>query len=58
MDSRYQPCYKKRYSFNWKEEQKNQVFKLTLKDKNDILGLMSLKIFPAELRIHISLLAL
>ena len=54
----YKQITQKRYFFNWKEEQKYQVLKLSLKDKDDILGLMSLELIPAEFRIRISLLAL
>ncbi|MBL0911302.1 MAG: hypothetical protein IBJ09_02930 [Bacteroidia bacterium] len=48
----YRRITKKRYFFNWKKEQKHQVLKLSLKDKDDILGLMSLELIPAEFRIR------
>ena len=47
-----------RYSFNWKKLKKeNVIYKLTLKDNGDILGLMALHDYPAEERIEIKLLA-
>jgi len=47
---------KKRYFFDWKEERKQEIFKLTLEEKNDILGLISIERIPNEWRIHIRLL--
>jgi len=45
------------FSFDWKEEAKNEVFKIYLKDESDnILGLLSLKDHPDEHRIHLNLI--
>jgi len=52
----YQHLTKNRYFFNWKEEANYEVYKLTLIDKPDILGLISLERIPSEWRIHIRLL--
>lgn len=47
----------KQYTFDWKEESKNEVYKIYLKDKdNDILGLISLIDIPDERRIHLNLI--
>ncbi len=49
----------KRYSFNWKKLQKDTaIYKLTLVDSTDILGLIGLVDYPAEERTEIKLLAL
>ena len=48
---------KARYFFNWKSELKYDVFKLSLVDNNEILGLMSLAYFEDEKRVEIKLLA-
>lgn len=45
-----------RYFFNWKEERGYEVYKLVIKDTNDILGLISIERIPQEWRIHIRLL--
>ncbi len=45
-----------RYFFNWKEEKGYEVYKLVIKDTNDILGLISIERIPQEWRIHIRLL--
>lgn len=47
---------KPRYYFDWKEERKQEVFKLVIKGQNDILGLVSIERIPSEWRIHIRLL--
>lgn len=47
---------KKRYFFNWKIEEKYEVFKLVIENTNEILGLISIERIPEEWRIHIRLL--
>lgn len=47
---------KARYLFDWKEEKKEEVYKLVLKGQKDILGLVSIERIPSEWRIHIRLL--
>ena len=47
---------KKRYSFNWKAEKEQTIYKI-LKDQTDILGLMSIEYYKSESRIHVRLLA-
>jgi len=46
----------KRYFFDWKAEQKYEVFKLRKVVSTDILGLISLESIPNEWRVHIRLL--
>lgn len=55
-DIDYKLITKSRYFFNWKEENKYEVYKLVLEGNNDILGMMSLEKIPNEWRIHIRLL--
>jgi len=55
-NSDYKSITKKRYFFNWKEEQEYEVYKLALEDTEDRLGLVSVETIPKELRIHIRLL--
>lgn len=52
----YTSISKARYFFDWKEEKKEEVYKLVLKGEKDILGLVSIERIPAEWRIHIRLL--
>jgi hypothetical protein len=47
---------RRRYFFDWKEEKGREVYKLTLTDSLDILGLISIERIPEEWRIHIRLL--
>jgi len=47
---------KRRYFFEWKTEKKFHVYKLTIENDEDILGLVSFEIIPDEWRIHIRLL--
>jgi hypothetical protein len=48
----------KRYSFNWKKlKNESVIYKLTLVDDDDILGLIGLVDYPAEERTEIKLLA-
>jgi len=48
----------KRHSFNWKKAKDSAaLFKLTLTDNDDILGLIALLYFPEEERIEIKLLS-
>ncbi len=42
--------------FNWNTERKNEVFKIRLKNSDEILGLMSLLDFKKELWLKINLL--
>lgn len=45
-----------RYFFNWKKEQKQEVYKLRIVGTIDVLGLISLERIPEEWRVHIRLL--
>jgi hypothetical protein len=48
---------KKRYSFDWKMERGvADMFKLTIANRSDILGLVSVMDFPVELRLQIRLI--
>ena len=47
---------KKRYFFDWKEENELELYKLRIVDTNDILGLVSCERIPEEWRVHIRLL--
>jgi len=47
----------KEFVFDWELEQPTELYKLYLKDdESQILGLLSLKDYPEELRIHINLI--
>lgn len=46
-----------KYHFDWEIEKVNTVYKLKFIDNDEILGLMSLEIYPAESRIEVVLLA-
>lgn len=47
----------KEFVFDWELEQATELYKLYLKDdESQILGLLSLKDYPEELRIHINLI--
>lgn len=48
---------KKKHFFNWKIEKENEILKLTIKEKSEILGLISYEFIPEEWRIHIRLLS-
>jgi len=48
---------KRRYSFNWKTEKEQLVYKLRIAGQDDILGLMSLEFHDAEYRVHVRLVA-
>ena len=52
----YKSLSKARYFFDWKEERKQEVYKLVKKGQHEILGLVSIERIPAEWRIHIRLL--
>jgi len=56
-ESDYKRITKKRYSFNWRLEKDNIVYKLTIKGEADILGLISVKYVDIEERLEIKLLA-
>lgn len=45
-----------RYFFDWNKEADFEIFKLTIKGKDDILGLISFETIIEEMRIHIRLL--
>jgi hypothetical protein len=47
---------RKRYYFDWKSEQYEEVYKLCKAGSDDILGLISFERIPEEWRIHIRLL--
>jgi len=44
------------FDFDWSLEVGNEVYKIIIKDKKEILGLISLINFPEEFRIHINLI--
>ena len=46
----------KDFTFDWSEEVEYEVFKITLKGEQEILGLVSLIDVPREFRIHINLI--
>jgi len=48
---------KKRYFFDWKQEKQYEIYKLTIKDHSDILGLVSCEFIRDEWRIHIRLIS-
>lgn len=52
----YKLLTKSRYFFDWKKEKNHEVYKLILKDSNEILGLLSLERVIEEWRVHIRLL--
>ncbi len=52
----YKALGKRRYFFDWKEEQNEEVYKLVIQGEKTILGLISLERIPSELRVHIRLL--
>ena len=55
-DGDYDHLDKDRYFFDWRIEQRQEVYKLQIKGSSDILGLVSLERIPSEWRIHIRLL--
>ncbi|MHA8065777.1 hypothetical protein V7S76_03745 [Aquirufa sp. ROCK2-A2] len=57
QDSDYKKITKSKYHFNWKNQKEHDVYKLRLVESEEILGLMSLKVYINELRIEIVLLA-
>ncbi|CAM3409354.1 hypothetical protein [Aquirufa ecclesiirivi] len=57
QDSDYKEITKSKYHFNWKKQKENDVYKLRLIESEEILGLMSMKVYTAEKRIEIVLLA-
>ncbi len=52
----YKSLSKARYSFDWKEEKEQEVYKLVMKGQREIPGLVSIERIPSEWRIHIRLL--
>lgn len=54
----YKSITKARFWFDWKEEMAYDVFKLCIKDSDNILGLISLNTVHDESRIEIRLLAI
>lgn len=46
----------KNFTFEWDQEKNGEVFALTLKDKEEILGLVSITDNKEEFRVHINLL--
>jgi len=53
----YKAITKENYFFNWKLEQDKEVYKICIKDKSKILGLVSIERIPEEWRIHVRLLS-
>lgn len=56
-DSDYEITTEVDYHFDWQLEKGNDVYKLKFSNDDEILGLMSLKVVPQEMRIEIVLLA-
>lgn len=54
--SDFKQITKRRYFFDWKVEQLQDVFKLRIVGEEDILGLISFETMPMEWRIHVRLL--
>ncbi len=52
----YKQLSQNRYYFDWKAENKFEIYKLQVVGQNDILGLISFQRIPGEWRIHIRLL--
>jgi hypothetical protein len=48
---------KKRYFFDWKLEKKYEIYKVTIREQSEILGLVSFEFIPEEWRIHIRLIS-
>jgi len=46
----------KNFSFDWSVESNNQVFKIILKEKEEVLGIVSVIDISEELRLHINLI--
>ncbi|NET37370.1 MAG: hypothetical protein F6K19_35985 [Cyanothece sp. SIO1E1] len=46
----------RRFYFDWRQESKNQILKITIKGDDKVLGLISVSDIPDEYRIHINLL--
>jgi hypothetical protein len=44
------------FEFDWAKEKEHHVFKIVKKDADEILGLLSVIIYPKEWRVHINLL--
>lgn len=55
-NNEFKTLTKERYFFDWKVEQKKEVYKLQIVGSQDILGLVSLVRIPNEWRIHIRLI--
>lgn len=53
----YEFITEQRFWFDWKAEKQYHVYKLTLKDNSDILGIVSIEYFDIEERIEVRLLA-
>jgi hypothetical protein len=47
----------KRYFFDWKLEKKYEIYKVTIREQSEILGLVSFEFIPEEWRIHIRLIS-
>jgi len=45
-----------RFRFDWNKEQDNEIYKIYLVDSDLIVGLVSLKDIPKEIRLHIQLI--
>lgn len=56
-DEDFKLITKGRYFFNWKKEKGKAVYKLRLKESDEILGLMTLEHIPGEMLFEIKLLA-
>ncbi len=56
LEEDYRLITKKEFFFNWKLENENEVFKISIKGESRILGLVSIERISEEFRIHIRLL--
>ena len=52
----FKKIIKRRYFFDWKEENNQELYKLRIVETSDLLGLVSCERIPEEWRIHIRLL--
>lgn len=55
-DTDFKNISKKRYFFDWRIEQKYEIYKLCILGSSEILGLISFERIPSEWRVHIRLL--
>ena len=56
-ESDFKEITKKRYSFNWKAEKEQTIYKIIPEGQTDFFELMSIKYYKSKSRIHVRLLA-